>query len=144
VTSLWSLVARIPPSALLSCPIRVAISFLAGRQHFFKHFWLQNYCVFGLSPSSGILGTRKQDISETGCFHPQMWVGRHLRMETDQVSEMYFLVPRYWMMEKVNKPSNSECDIPLSEPFRIYFFGLFGESECIHCFDCSLVATFKN
>jgi hypothetical protein len=26
----------------------------------------QNYCVFGLFPSSGILQTRKQDVSETG------------------------------------------------------------------------------
>jgi hypothetical protein len=23
------------------------------------------------------------------------------------------------------------------------FFGLFGECVCIHCFDCSLVSTFK-
>jgi hypothetical protein len=26
----------------------------------------QNYCVFGLFPSSGILETRKHDLSETG------------------------------------------------------------------------------
>jgi hypothetical protein len=26
----------------------------------------QNYWVFGLFPSSGILGTRKHDVSETG------------------------------------------------------------------------------
>jgi hypothetical protein len=26
----------------------------------------QNYLVFGLFPSSGILGTRKHDVSETG------------------------------------------------------------------------------
>jgi hypothetical protein len=25
-----------------------------------------------------------------------------------------------WTMEKVQKPSNSECDTPSSEPFRIY------------------------
>jgi hypothetical protein len=27
----------------------------------------QNYWGFGLLPSSGILGTRKYDVSETGC-----------------------------------------------------------------------------
>jgi hypothetical protein len=26
----------------------------------------QNYCVFGLCPSSGVLETRKHDVSETG------------------------------------------------------------------------------
>jgi hypothetical protein len=26
----------------------------------------QNYWVFGLFPSSGVLGTRKHDVSETG------------------------------------------------------------------------------
>jgi hypothetical protein len=32
----------------------------------------QNYWVFGLCPSSGILGTRKHNISETGSvFRPQ-------------------------------------------------------------------------
>jgi hypothetical protein len=27
---------------------------------------IQNYCVFGLFPSSGILENRKHDVSETG------------------------------------------------------------------------------
>jgi hypothetical protein len=29
-------------------------------------YHIQNYWVFGLSPLSGILGTRKHDVSETG------------------------------------------------------------------------------
>jgi hypothetical protein len=29
-------------------------------------YHIQNYWVFGLFPSSGILGTRKHDVSETG------------------------------------------------------------------------------
>jgi hypothetical protein len=33
----------------------------------------QNYWVFGPFPLSGILGTRKHGVSETGCFHPQVW-----------------------------------------------------------------------
>jgi hypothetical protein len=32
----------------------------------------QNYCFFGLFPSSGILETRKHDASEIGCFRPQV------------------------------------------------------------------------
>jgi hypothetical protein len=28
-------------------------------------FYIQNYWVFGLYPSSGILGTREHDVSET-------------------------------------------------------------------------------
>jgi hypothetical protein len=32
----------------------------------------QNYWVFGLFLSSGILETRKHDVSETGCFRPQI------------------------------------------------------------------------
>jgi hypothetical protein len=32
----------------------------------------QNYWVFGLCPSSGILKTREYNISETGCFLPQV------------------------------------------------------------------------
>jgi hypothetical protein len=44
----------------------------------------------------------------------------HLRIETDPVSEtscFYFVEHR--TMEKVQKPSNSVCYTPSSEPFRI-------------------------
>jgi hypothetical protein len=46
----------------------------------------------------------------------------HLRMETDPVSEMLYSVVfyEYWTMDEVQKPSNSECYTPSSEPFRIY------------------------
>jgi hypothetical protein len=50
----------------------------------------QNYWVFGLFPSSGILETRKHDVSETGhCFRPQVrcLLPTHLRTETDPVSK---------------------------------------------------------
>jgi hypothetical protein len=33
---------------------------------------IQNYWVFGLRPLPGILKTKEHDISETGCFHPQV------------------------------------------------------------------------
>jgi hypothetical protein len=34
-----------------------------------------DYWVFWTFPSSGILETRKHDISETGCFRPQVKLG---------------------------------------------------------------------
>jgi hypothetical protein len=33
----------------------------------------QNYWVFGLCPSTGILGTRKHDVSETGSVSVLRW-----------------------------------------------------------------------
>jgi hypothetical protein len=51
---------------------------------------IQNYCVFGFCPSSGILGTRNNNClrlalskgpNKVGVFPP------HLRTETDPVSE---------------------------------------------------------
>jgi hypothetical protein len=33
---------------------------------------IQNYWVFGLCPSSGILKTIEHKVLETGCFHPQV------------------------------------------------------------------------
>jgi hypothetical protein len=82
--------------------------------------WVQNYWNFGLFPSSGIIGTRKHDVSETGSvsvlrcrgktptqLRPNHWLALtkgpntvgvflpHLRLETDAVSETScFLVPR--------------------------------------------------
>jgi hypothetical protein len=40
-----------------------------------QNIYTQNYWVFGLSPSSGILGTRKHDVSETGCVSVLRCVG---------------------------------------------------------------------
>jgi hypothetical protein len=64
----------------------------------------QNYWVFGLCPSSGILENRKHNILETGSVYILRWGGGtptlldplerailnqppHLRTETDPVSE---------------------------------------------------------
>jgi hypothetical protein len=46
----------------------------------FGRFWrvltvvynTQNYWVFGICPSSGILKARKHNVSESGCFRPQV------------------------------------------------------------------------
>jgi hypothetical protein len=67
-------------------------------------FSTQNYWVFGLYPSSGILETRKYDVSETGSVSVLRWRGEKtptqlgpLERETeiDPVSEMTsFLVSR--------------------------------------------------
>jgi hypothetical protein len=66
---------------------------------------IQNYWFFGFCPSSGILETRKHNVSET-----------------DPVSKtlFFFYFLQYWTMDKVQRPSNSECYTPSSEPFRIY------------------------
>jgi hypothetical protein len=40
--------------------------------------WAGNYCVFGPLPSSGILETRKNNVSETGSVSVLRWGGRHL------------------------------------------------------------------
>jgi hypothetical protein len=37
----------------------------------------QNYCVFGLCPSFGILKIREHNISETGSVSPEVMGGRH-------------------------------------------------------------------
>jgi hypothetical protein len=76
----------------------------------------QNYWIFGIFPSSGILGTRKL---ENTTFRKLQWLrlalskgsnwidvfSPHLRMEADPVSETpYFLVPRIPDDEKSPKP----------------------------------------
>jgi hypothetical protein len=38
------------------------------------------------------------------------------------LEDVVFCFLEYWMMEKVQNPSNSECYMPSSEPFRIYCF----------------------
>jgi hypothetical protein len=42
------------------------------------------------------------------------------RPETTMETEMEIL--EYRTMEKFQKPSNSECYTPSSEPYRIYFY----------------------
>jgi hypothetical protein len=57
-----------------------------------------------------------QGIQLSRCFPSP-----HLRTERDPVSETScFLVSRIQEDGKVQKPNNSECYTPSSEPFRIY------------------------
>jgi hypothetical protein len=54
----------------------------------------QNYCDFRLLPTSGILGTTRRDVSETGCVYGLRCLAP-LRTETYPLSEtLCFLVPR--------------------------------------------------
>jgi hypothetical protein len=57
----------------------------------------QNYWGFGLSPSSGILGNRKHNVSETGG-----------RKQIQFPKRRVFCFLDYRTMEKVQKPSNSD------------------------------------
>jgi hypothetical protein len=71
----------------------------------------QNSWVFGLCPSSGILETKKHNVSETGCFCPQMrgedtYSVAPLRKSTGLSDFFYFL--EYRTMNKVQKLSYSE------------------------------------
>jgi hypothetical protein len=43
--------------------------------HLLEHYFSQNYWVFGLFPSSGILENRKDDVSETGSVSLLRWRG---------------------------------------------------------------------
>jgi hypothetical protein len=94
----------------------------------------QNYWVFGLFPSSGILETRKQDVSETGYVSVLRCVNltgvvQWLRLALSSGPTCVGVFPptpedgkkssfrnvvfleflEYRMTEKVQKPSNSEC-----------------------------------
>jgi hypothetical protein len=74
----------------------------------------QNYWVFGLCQSSGILETRKHDVSETGSVSVLRRGGRHLvRHPTDQW-HLLFTVPLetvqwplvQWLGESISDASN--------------------------------------
>jgi hypothetical protein len=67
----------------------------------------QDYCFFFTYPSSGILETRKHDVSETGSVPQVSSPPFHLRTERGPVSETScFLVSRIPDDGKVQKPSN--------------------------------------
>jgi hypothetical protein len=55
----------------------------------------QNYCVFGLCPSSGILETRKHNASETGSVSVLSWGGEDTYLVDNpcQIHYSYILVP---------------------------------------------------
>jgi hypothetical protein len=98
----------------------------------------QSHWLSGLYPSSRILNTRKRNVSGTGSISGFRWkegdiysVGDlskgpqqmspypNLKMETEPASET--LLPSYLefrTMDKVQKPSDSECCTPSSEHFR--------------------------
>jgi hypothetical protein len=63
----------------------------------------QNYWVFELFPSSGILENRKHDVSETGSVSVLRWRGE----KTPTQKRRVFCSLEYRTMEKVPKPSNS-------------------------------------
>jgi hypothetical protein len=81
----------------------------------------QNYLVFGLCPSSGILENRKHDVSETGCVSVLRWRGKtptqlgplkkpisiNERKEIQFPKRRVFYLLNYRTMEEVQKPSNS-------------------------------------
>jgi hypothetical protein len=77
-----------------------------------KNLDLQNYWVFGLRPPSGILETRKQNFSETRSVSVLGWRGKTPTQ----------LGPLSQSLDKDQKPSNSVCCTPSSEPFKIYQF----------------------
>jgi hypothetical protein len=52
----------------------------------------QNYWIFGLLPSSGILANKKYDVSETGYDSVLRCLPVHLRTERDPVSETSFFL----------------------------------------------------
>jgi hypothetical protein len=97
----------------------------------------QNYWVFGLLPSSGILENRKQDVSEIGYFRPQVNGGEDTysvgplrknfspfawgRKQIQFPKRRVFYSLEYRTTEKVQNPSNSVCSTPSSVPFRVYF-----------------------
>jgi hypothetical protein len=92
---------------------------LCYKHHIRNTLYSQNYCFFWTLLSSGILGTRKHDVLESGSASVLRCGGK--TPEADPLSKMScFLVPRIPDDGKSKKPSNSECYTPPSEPFRIY------------------------
>jgi hypothetical protein len=53
-----------------------------------------------------------------GVFPPHTWGEKQIQFPKRRV----FLSLEYRTMEKVQKPSNCDCDTPSSEPYRIYFY----------------------
>jgi hypothetical protein len=86
-TSLWwnqhcSLrsVQLLTSSATRSCPLCSVLLIAQSREDYKQvnervYGFTQNYWVFGPRPSSGILKTRKHNVSETGSVSVLMWGG---------------------------------------------------------------------
>jgi hypothetical protein len=110
------------------------LSFLSFFCCFFLFPW--NWWVFGFRPSSIIIKTTEHNVSTTGSVSVLRWGGRHLHCWLPQKqltspgdgnrssfwNTAFSSFLEYQMMDKVQKPSYSECYTTSSEPFRIYFF----------------------
>jgi hypothetical protein len=59
----------------------------------------QNYWVFGLFPSPGILENRKHDVSETGSVSVLRWRGKQIQFP----KRRFFYTLEYWKMDRVKK-----------------------------------------
>jgi hypothetical protein len=87
-----------------------------------KRINIQNYWVFGLCSSSGILKKKTPEnitFWKLDLFAPSGEDGNRSSFQNAVFSSGFFFL-EYQRMNKVQKPSNSKCYTPLSEPFRIY------------------------
>jgi hypothetical protein len=82
-------------------------------------------------------------VSETSCFHDYSLYFLYLlsgvfspftwgRKQIQFLKRRVFYSPEYQMTEKVQKPSNSVCYTPSSEPFRIYLLQHSLVGDCQH------------
>lgn len=69
----------------------------------------QYYCLFGLYPSFIIL---KQKLWS------RTWQNRHLHLKTTS-SQNSGSVLEYWVIDHIQRNSNTKCNVPLLKPFRI-------------------------
>jgi hypothetical protein len=88
-----------------------------------KWFKNQDYWVFGLCQSSGVLkNIREHNVSEAGSVSVLIWGGeRYLMTETDPISETLCSL-EYRTMDKGWNSRNPDCHRPSSESFRIFSF----------------------
>jgi hypothetical protein len=113
-------------------------------------YYIKNYWVSGLCPSSGILIIRKHKVSEIGSVSFFRWregdtysVGFRKNLDISKrpkraaislpppedgnrsrYSSQYVVFSSYLefrTIDEVQKPSNSECYTPSSEPLRLYY-----------------------
>jgi hypothetical protein len=75
---------------------------------------VQNYWVFELCPLSGILKSREQNVSENGSVSVRRET-RTLSGPLERANLNHWT--EYRTMDEFQKPGNSECYAPSSEPF---------------------------
>jgi hypothetical protein len=71
--------------------------------------YTQDYWVFLTFPSSGILETRKHDVSETGCFRPQVKGGNKT---PTQLGPLETAILNHWTISSFLGAQLSRCLIP--------------------------------